>query len=182
MSTAPAQIEERILIASETPWRCTALAKGTRKQCNAKAIRGGNVCRMHGGAAPAVRAKAAERLRELQHPALDRIERVLRTSDDDALATRVGFGVLDRTGLGPSSTVNVHAETQLAGVLAILDGDSTEVAGAFESHVPELPARSTGDALPQPQRAAQRPRSAPQRKAQRPARSMAVRVPAELLA
>ena len=31
-------------------------------QCNAYAIRGGTVCRMHGGAAPQVRAAAARRL------------------------------------------------------------------------------------------------------------------------
>lgn len=181
MSTAPVEIEERNLMRPYESWRCTALNR-KRVRCGGAAVKGTNVCRMHGGASPQVQRKAAERLRELQHPALDRIERVLRTSDDDALATRVGFGVLDRTGLGPSSTVNVHAEAQLAGILAILDGDSTEVAGALESHVPELPARSTGETLTQPQRAAQRPRSAPRRKAQRPARSTAVRVPAELLA
>ena len=41
--------------------QCTAFSKQTGKQCKAKAIPGGTVCRWHGGAAGQVKAKAAVR-------------------------------------------------------------------------------------------------------------------------
>jgi hypothetical protein len=41
--------------------QCTAVSKQTGKQCTAKAIPGGTVCRWHGGAASQVRVKAAIR-------------------------------------------------------------------------------------------------------------------------
>ena len=41
--------------------RCKATSKRTGKQCKNWAIKGGEVCRNHGGAAPAVKAKAAIR-------------------------------------------------------------------------------------------------------------------------
>src|SRR3954471_10803018 len=41
--------------------RCGALSKSTGKQCKAWAIKGGTTCRLHGGSAPQVRAKAAVR-------------------------------------------------------------------------------------------------------------------------
>lgn len=42
--------------------RCTARSKRTGNQCGRAPILGGNVCKHHGGAAPQVKAKAAERL------------------------------------------------------------------------------------------------------------------------
>jgi hypothetical protein len=41
--------------------RCKATSKRTGKQCKNWAIKGGEVCRNHGGAAPAVKAKASIR-------------------------------------------------------------------------------------------------------------------------
>jgi hypothetical protein len=41
--------------------RCKAISKTSRKQCKNWAIKGGEVCRTHGGSAPAVKAKAAIR-------------------------------------------------------------------------------------------------------------------------
>jgi hypothetical protein len=46
--------------------QCTALSKQTGKQCKARAIAGGTVCRWHGGGAKQVKAKAAVRA-ELIH-------------------------------------------------------------------------------------------------------------------
>lgn len=53
--------------------RCSARSKTTGKTCTRPAIRGGMVCRYHGGAAPQVQAKARERLADLIDP-----DRVLR--------------------------------------------------------------------------------------------------------
>jgi hypothetical protein len=42
--------------------RCTAKAKGTGKRCRQAAIKGGTVCRIHGGSAGQVKRKAALRV------------------------------------------------------------------------------------------------------------------------
>lgn len=57
--------------------RCTATAKTTGKQCRRGAIHGGTVCKKHGGGAPQVKKAAAQRLRELQHPAISRIKKTI---------------------------------------------------------------------------------------------------------
>lgn len=44
--------------------QCSATARTTKKRCGRPAIPGGKVCRVHGGAAPQVKAKAAERITE----------------------------------------------------------------------------------------------------------------------
>jgi len=48
--------------------RCRATGKATGKQCKKAAILGGTVCQKHGGGAPQVKAKAAERLADLIDP------------------------------------------------------------------------------------------------------------------
>jgi hypothetical protein len=48
--------------------RCKAKSHRTGKQCAKSAINGGTVCRTHGGAAPQVKRKAAERLADLIDP------------------------------------------------------------------------------------------------------------------
>ena len=48
--------------------RCTARAKRTGKRCASFAIHGGTVCAKHGGSAPQVKRKAAERLADLIDP------------------------------------------------------------------------------------------------------------------
>lgn len=42
--------------------QCTAIARRTGERCGMPAIKGAKVCRVHGGMAPQVRRKAAERL------------------------------------------------------------------------------------------------------------------------
>lgn len=52
-------------------WRgCTARSKRSGKPCNGIAIQGGHVCRMHGGAAEQVIAKAKERIAAMVPKAL----------------------------------------------------------------------------------------------------------------
>jgi hypothetical protein len=50
--------------------QCTAKSKQKGVQCRQPAIRGGNVCRVHGGSAPQVRKKAEERIAALLYPAV----------------------------------------------------------------------------------------------------------------
>ena len=51
--------------------RCKAKAKLSGKQCKRSPINGGAVCRVHGGAAPQVKAKADERIREYVQKMVD---------------------------------------------------------------------------------------------------------------
>ena len=50
---------------------CTAKSSRTGKPCKKLPIRGGYVCRTHGGSAPQVRQKANRRLEAMLHDALD---------------------------------------------------------------------------------------------------------------
>lgn len=56
---------------NNTKPRCTAIKRskdeeGNREQCRNTPVRGTNVCRMHGGSAPQVKAKAEERVAQQQ--------------------------------------------------------------------------------------------------------------------
>lgn len=52
----------------QTHGRCRARSKASGEQCKRGAIPGGHVCSKHGGSAPQVKAKAAERLADLIDP------------------------------------------------------------------------------------------------------------------
>ena len=56
---------------------CSAQAKSTGKKCTRPAIKGGKVCRYHGGSAPQVKRKADERIAEYVAKMVDP-DRVLR--------------------------------------------------------------------------------------------------------
>jgi hypothetical protein len=74
--------------------------KATTRQgqrCKQPAIHGGTVCRYHGGAAPQVKAAAMERLRALQHPAIDRLARLTAQEEFPTVAYAASRDVLDRT-------------------------------------------------------------------------------------
>jgi hypothetical protein len=93
--------------------RCTATAR-SGDRCGRAPIPGGTVCHYHGGAAPQTKAAAEERLRALQEPALDLLEKTLRHLTDKVDETRdlgtgvrAVLGVLDRTGLGPHSSLTL---------------------------------------------------------------------------
>ena len=66
------------------PMRCTATSKQKQKQCGNNAIPGGNVCRNHGGAAPQVQRKAAERLAETRDRALEALNALIAAGSIDA--------------------------------------------------------------------------------------------------
>ena len=103
----------------DTTRRCTATSKTTGQRCGRAPIVGGFVCVMHGGAVPAVRKSARERLLAMVDPALDALLRFLRTAppcehcgrsdaDRDPVVLRAAQLVLDRTGFHPSVSVQVQ--------------------------------------------------------------------------
>jgi hypothetical protein len=111
--------------------------------CRNHAILGGTVCNVHGGRLPNVRKAAAERLKELQHPAIERLEEaldadartvtkrgeILTVGPDHANRIRAATVVLDRTGLGPTHTANVNVEAgeRLLGLMRELDRPTVRV-------------------------------------------------------
>lgn len=117
--------------------QCTAKSVRSQEQCKKPAIRGGTVCGTHGGSSPQVKRKAAERLAQLQDPAVDALARSLNATQrtvtrqgkivevgpDHNAQTRAASAVLDRTGLGPSSQteVQVHASVHLHSLIEQLD-------------------------------------------------------------
>lgn len=80
--------------------------KGTR--CGKAPIRGGTVCRMHGGAAPQVKLKAEARLRALEMPAIDRIGKLIEQDEFPSVAYQASRDVLDRLRGKPTEMVEQH--------------------------------------------------------------------------
>lgn len=62
---------------------------------------------MHGGAAPQVKAKALERLLALQHPAIDRLAKLIDQEAFPSVAYAASREVLDRTLGKPAASVAV---------------------------------------------------------------------------
>jgi hypothetical protein len=92
---------------------CKAVRNG--QQCHNYRIRGGTVCRIHGGAAPHVRESAQQRIRELVDPALGEIAKIIyRKNVSDADKLKACYGLLDRAGYGPGSKLILErSETDL---------------------------------------------------------------------
>src|SRR5580658_8139106 len=82
--------------------RCTAYSKTTGKRCKQAAIRGGNVCIVHGGASPAAKAGAQRRLATLVDPALEIMwELLIDKKTPHATRFAIIKDILDRAGLKP---------------------------------------------------------------------------------
>lgn len=85
--------------AVPTAQRCTAKSKQAGRQCGNKAIPGGTVCRIHGGAAKQVQRKARLRLAQMVDPALTILARELvNPNSRPADRLRAVENVLDRAG------------------------------------------------------------------------------------
>jgi hypothetical protein len=72
-------------------------------------MRGCNVCRSHGGAAPQVKRRAEERLAALVDPAIDELRKLLR-SKSPAVVLGAVKDVLDRNGFKPKDVVVVEGD------------------------------------------------------------------------
>lgn len=77
---------------------CTARTR-QGKRCTQYAIRGGTVCKMHGGLAPQVKAKAQERLALLADPAITRLGELMMQKRDAKVALGAAKDILDRNDL-----------------------------------------------------------------------------------
>lgn len=139
------------------PRRCTADTQAG-KPCRRYAIRGGNVCRVHGGGAPQVVAKARERLAL----AADRMARELlgiaSGAESEAVKLSAVKDALDRAGLGAKTEVAVEVKApweELLGDVAQITRAQHEAMkrGEFTpAPVPALPPADVLDAevVPEP--------------------------------
>ncbi len=94
--------------------QCKAKAHSTGVRCRSNAIAGGTVCRVHGGSAPQVKRKAAERLKNLAHPAIDHLQKALKDKKNPALALSAARDILDRVPeTSKHSKLAVGAEVQI---------------------------------------------------------------------
>jgi hypothetical protein len=85
--------------------------------CGNRAIQGGTVCRMHGGSAPQVRAKAAERLAALVDPAIGVLARAMKQKKNVVLAVVAARDVLDRNNLSGKQKIELDAGPNIVEIL-----------------------------------------------------------------
>ncbi len=105
---------------------CSA-RKTNGEPCNASPIRGGNVCRMHGGSAPQVKAKAQERLQR-GVPAMLRMLNELASDEDVPPGVRLNAirDWLDRAGVDRKIEIELSSssfEEMVIGVLSEVSGE-----------------------------------------------------------
>lgn len=81
--------------------RCTAHRKNG-DQCKNAAIKGGNVCRVHGGSAPQVKAAALRRIQEAADPIAAEMIRLAQQAESETARIQAGRDLLDRAGLKPA--------------------------------------------------------------------------------
>lgn len=86
--------------------RCTA-HRSDGKRCNAYAIRGGTICRVHGGSAPQVRAKARERLLGAVDEILGELLRLAKAAESESVRVAAIKDILDRAGFKPSERIEI---------------------------------------------------------------------------
>ena len=82
--------------------------KRSGAQCGNPPMSGGMVCRMHGGSAPQVKRKAAERLLDMQSPALARLLELIQQTEFPSTAYQAVRDVLDRTMGRPQESVELQ--------------------------------------------------------------------------
>lgn len=85
--------------------------------CKNYVMRGGVVCRFHGGKAPQTLAKAEDRLRFLVHPAISALAQLIHHADTDSVRLQASKYALELNGF--KATVEVRGEHEV--VIRILD-------------------------------------------------------------
>lgn len=86
--------------------QCTAHRRDGA-QCGSDAMKGTNVCRMHGGSAPQVRAAAQRRLLEAVDPVLSELISLALDEKDSKTRLAACRDVLDRVGITTPKRVEV---------------------------------------------------------------------------
>lgn len=110
--------------------RCTARRK-SGAECKNWAIRGGFVCRMHGGGAPQVKKKAAQRIAEAADDAAALLVQFMEDPKNDVkVRTQIAQDLLNRAGFVGKQALD----------LTVNRFDELVETGAFLVDLGELPA------------------------------------------
>jgi hypothetical protein len=109
--------------------RCVSKAKQSQQRCKRAAIRGGNVCVIHGGGSPHVKLKAEQRLALMVDPLLTELYRIAMQGESDGVRLQAGKDLLDRAGLKP--TDKVQADHELS--IKIVHEDQPGVESAYRA-------------------------------------------------
>ncbi|MCC6650636.1 MAG: hypothetical protein IT348_05765 [Candidatus Eisenbacteria bacterium] len=100
--------------------RCTAHSRTSGQRCAQPPIRGGTVCRFHGGSAPQVKQKAAERLMAYQDKAISRLFELAEQTQFPSTALAAVKDVLDRTEGKATERIDMNVTGELSTVPARL--------------------------------------------------------------
>jgi hypothetical protein len=100
--------------------------------CRAPAIKGGRVCRSHGGATKHIREAANKRIEELVLPAVGKLRVLMLRGESHAIQLKAAESILDRAGIVATQQVDVdnqvtitvsYADVELA--RKVIDQDAT---------------------------------------------------------
>ena len=86
--------------------KCSA-HKTNGAECNAQAIKGGNVCRVHGGMAPQVRNAARARLLEALDPAAGELVRIALNGKQENVRVQAIKELFERAGFGEPKRLDI---------------------------------------------------------------------------
>lgn len=87
--------------------KCTA-HRTDGHPCQAKAIKGGTVCRVHGGSAPQVKAKAMQRLLQAADPAAAQLVELALRGGTESVKLQAIRDLLDRAGLQAAQKIEAE--------------------------------------------------------------------------
>jgi len=101
--------------------QCKATNRQGRR-CGKPAIRGGVVCRLHGGAAPQVKLAAMARLKAMQPKALDTLEALMDRDEFPTVQLQASKAVIDWTEGKAKESVQMEVSGDEALIAALLQG------------------------------------------------------------
>lgn len=143
----PSYLKRNGGVPLDHPRRCQADAVHTGEPCRKYAIRGGNVCRTHGGSAPQVVAKANERLALASDRMAENLLNIATEAKSEHVQYLATTAALDRAGVVQPTQVQVDVNAPWAEVFQAASGintwsraESRAARGLPVDPVPELPA------------------------------------------
>ena len=121
---------------------CSAHSSRTGEPCRKPAIAGGTVCRTHGGAASAAKAKARKRLEEASDRLARQLLGIAEGAESEAVRLAAVKDALDRAGIQAKTAATVEVsvkpwETVMEGISRIVatPRDSQHTPAAIESGI-----------------------------------------------
>ena len=93
--------------------KCTAKSSRTGLPCQKSPIKGGTVCRTHGGSAPQVKQAAEKRLEELRPAAIRYLDWLVSQREYPSAGLGAAKDILDRNDGRPHESVDMNVTGQI---------------------------------------------------------------------